>query len=399
MPSILYGVAGPGVVWSDGGMRIMLAPDSFKGSLTATEAVEAMAEGIGRVSATIQIDRCPLSDGGEGFIEAMHTAGGGDVHIATVENARGRSVDASWLILPDGTAVIEMAQAAGLAHLPPEQRLPLHTHTRGVGQLIGGALDAGCRTMIIGIGGSATNDAGLGMIQAMGAQLLDPSGDLVPLTPVDAAMGNIQRIDLSGFDPRVADCDITIACDVTNPLTGPNGASAVYGPQKGANPEQVASLDRAMQQLAGVIHETVGFDVSQRPGAGAAGGLGAALMAFCGGTPKPGITLLLDAVGFDERISRCDLCLTGEGRLDGQSLSGKAVMGIAHAAMKHNTPTVALVGSAAGDADQAIAQGLHAYQAIGQGLPTDVAMAKAGELLSQHTFDVVQRWMVEHETR
>ena len=386
----------------------MVAPDSFKGSLSAAEAAAAMAAGCRRAfagGAGVEVDVCPVSDGGEGFVEAMHAAGGGLLHTVEVTGPLGEAVAARWAELPDGTAAIAMSEAAGLTLVPEDRRDPTRTTTFGVGELINAALGAGCRRLIVGLGGSATCDGGMGMAAALGVRFRDAAGRDVTLLPVDGALGAVREIDLTGLDPRltgvagvgeVAGVEVTAACDVTNPLTGPRGAAAVYGPQKGATPGQVERLDRGLADLAAVLRGRHGVEIESLPGAGAAGGLGGGLVAFCGAALRPGIGLVLEALRFHERVTGCDLCLTGEGKLDGQTLSGKAVSGVAAAAGDapgggpgEGVPVWALVGRAEAGLDAA-SLGLAGVREIGPGLPPAESMRRAASLLADAAEAVVR---------
>jgi glycerate kinase len=373
-------------------MRVVCAPDSFKESLTAAEAADAMRRGVLLAAPAAGVDVCPIADGGEGTVAAMLAATGGEAMMTRVDGPLGDPVDATWGMLGNAdatTAVIEMAAASGLPLVPVDQRDPTRTSTRGTGQLIKAALDAGARRIIVGIGGSATNDGGAGMAQALGVRFIDASGNAITQPMTGGLLSRVARIEVSCIDPRVANAQITAACDVTNPLTGPRGAAAVYGPQKGATPEQVKMLDDGLSHLAHLLRKQLGVDVQQLPGAGAAGGLGGGLVAFVGAALKPGIDLVLDAIDFSNRVAGASLCLTGEGRLDGQSLSGKACLGVAQRAGAAGVPTIALVGSVGDDADRTLGAGLASYHAIGQGLPVDESMRRAAELLERATARVV----------
>ena len=395
-------------------MKIVCAPDKFKVSLTADEAAHAMARGVRRVFADATIEHCPVSDGGEGFVEAIVGAGSGEIARRKVRgplpeleiSARIGLTDQSVQIPDDVTlteqerlhlkcyrcAVIEMSAASGLALVPDARRDPTQTTTFGTGQLIRAARDSlRCRRILIGIGGSATTDGGCGMAQAMGVRFFHKDGEFPFDQPiVGGDIAHITRIEnVEAVKHRCGGCDITIACDVTNPLTGPHGAAHVYGPQKGATPEQVKQLDEGLAHLAQLCREQLGVDHEHTPGAGAAGGLGFGLMTFLGATLQPGIDLVLDAIRFDDRLRGADLCLTGEGKLDGQSLAGKACIGVAKAARKQGVPTIALVGAATDDANQAVKDGLlQAYHRIGEGLPAEQSMREARELLERTTADV-----------
>ncbi len=379
-------------------MKIICAPDSFKESLSAAEAADAMARGIKRAAADAQIDRCPIADGGEGTVDAMLAATGGQANVTQVRGPLGEPVSARWGLLGSTdagplTAVIEMAEASGLALVLPDQRDATRTTTFGTGMLIKAALDAGAERILMGIGGSATNDGGCGMAAALGVGFLDSDGAAMDGPPAEVSGGMLTRIDsidMSGLDPRIAGVQITVACDVSNPLTGANGASAIYGPQKGASPQQVELLDGALQHLAGLFARGLGKDIEHLPGAGAAGGLGGGLVAFLGAGLQPGIDLVLEAVGFEKRATDCDLCLTGEGRMDGQSLSGKACLGVAQAAGMQGVDTIALVGSVGSQADRTLDAGLKAYHVISEGVSLEESMRRAAELLEQATFNVIR---------
>lgn len=356
---------------------MICAPDSFKESMSASDAAQAMARGLASLDADITVDLCPVSDGGEGFVEALRVAAQGKRMTRRVTGPLGQPVEAAWAKLPDGSAVIEMAAASGLELVPAAQRDPLKTSTFGTGELIRAALDAGCRRLLIGIGGSSTCDGGAGMAQALGVRFEDAHGKSIGDAMTGGRLRDVKQIDMSAIDDRLRATRIIVACDVTNPLTGPDGAAAVYGPQKGATPDAVTKLDNGLAQLA----QRLGHDPAM-PGAGAAGGLGYGLVAFLGAQLGRGIDLVLDATRFDDRVKNADLCFTGEGRLDGQSLTGKAVIGVARAAARHGVPTVALVGSAGDDAKSTLDAGLRAYRVIGEGLPVEESMRRGPQLLA-----------------
>ncbi len=377
-------------------MKFVIAPDSFKESISAPDAAAAIARGIRRVYPDAECDLCPIADGGEGTVEALVAATGGSVRHAWVMGPLGEKVHAAWGLLGDDkTAVVEMAAASGLPLVPVEKRNPMLTTTYGTGELIKAALDAGVTRIILGIGGSATTDGGTGVAQALGYAFLDPSGTRINGIMTGGKMAEVGSIDRSGVDSRLAGVTVVVACDVTNPLTGPSGAPAVYGPQKGATPEMVHALDAGLARLAGVIRSTMGLDVQMLPGAGAAGGLGAGSIAFLNATLSPGIALVLEAVGFDARVKGASACLTGEGRIDGQSLAGKACLGVAHGALKHGVRTWALVGSAGPGASEAIKAGLSGYMVIGKGLPKEESMRRAGELLEASGERWAQAWKLK----
>lgn len=329
-------------------MRIVVAPQEYKGTLTAEEAAEAMAIGARRALPGAEIDVLPLADGGPGTVRAVVRAargpdGRGELRRTRVRGPLGEAVDAEWGLLSDGTAVIEMAAAAGLVLVLEPDRDPRITTTYGVGELIRAALDAGSRRIIVGLGGSATNDGGAAMAQALGARLLDADGRELP--PGGAALARLERIDASGVDARLADCAVLGATDVRNPLVGAEGAAVVYAPQKGATPEVARELDAALRRYAEVIDRDLGVAVADAPGAGAAGGLGAGLIAFLRAEIRPGIDLVAEVVGLRERIRGADLVLTGEGRLDGQTRYGKTVAGVARLAKEEGVPVIAVPGA------------------------------------------------------
>lgn len=371
-------------------MKVVIAPDSFKGSLSAREVAQAIASGIRKVWPEAVIECVPLADGGEGTVRALVDATGGAIVDVRVTGPMGTPVDAFFGLLGDGTtAVIEMAAASGLPLVPPAERDPGRATTRGTGELIRAALDRGCRKLIIGIGGSATNDGGAGMAQALGVSFKDKQGR--ELGPGGLALKELATIDVSGIDPRIREAEIVVACDVDNPLYGPRGASAVYGPQKGATPEMVEALDQSLRRLAEVIDETCGLDVQAIPGAGAAGGLGAGLVAFCGATLRPGIEIVLEALRFDERLQGADLVIAAEGGVDGQTAFGKAPSGVLKAAVRRKIPVVVVGGSIADDAVTLYDRGFAAIVGCTpRPMPLEEAMARtpaslenAGEMIAR----------------
>lgn len=325
-------------------MKIVIAPDSYKESLSALEVAQAVASGFRQVFPDAEYVLVPVADGGEGTVDAMVAATGGRREAVAVSGPLGARVEAFYGLTGDGeTAVIEMAAASGLALVPAAQRNPLRTSSRGTGELIRAALDAGARRFILGIGGSATNDGGAGMVQALGARLLDAEGRELDGSGGDLA--RLDRIDVSALDARLAECRIEVACDVDNPLTGPRGASAVFGPQKGATPEMVQVLDANLARLARIVERDLGVAVDQVPGAGAAGGMGAAMLAFFGATLKPGIEIVTAAVDLDTHVRDADLVITGEGRIDFQTVHGKTPIGVARVARRHGKPVIGIAGS------------------------------------------------------
>ena len=351
-----------------GGMsevKITVAIDSFKGSLSSQEAGEAVREAAGAVYPDADVSVIPLADGGEGTAEALLAARGGRVRTVTVSGPLGKKVDASYSILPDNTAVIEMSAAAGITLISDKERDPMRATTFGVGELLSDAIGEGCRKLIIGIGGSATNDGGAGMLAALGYKLLDKEENPIPIGA--SGLSVLEGIDLSQADPRIKECDILVACDVENPLVGPLGASAVFGPQKGASTEDVKLLDGWLSKFASITKETLGVDHSADKGAGAAGGLGFALIAYLGARLTSGIELVMRESGLEKHIIDSDIVFTGEGRLDRQSAMGKAPAGVAKLARKHGKPVIALSGAVAEGAEGLHTQGVDAYFPIAHG--------------------------------
>ncbi len=344
-------------------MKVVIAPQSFKGSISALEVARAMSEGVRRVVPDAEVTLVPVADGGDGTLETLVEASGGEVRTAEVTGPLGERRTARWGALGDGyTAVIEMARTSGLALVPPDRRNPLITTTYGLGEAIRQALDAGFRRFIVGIGGSATNDAGAGMAQALGIRLLDRDGRDLPFG--GAALARLERIDMSGLDPRARESRFLVACDVSNPLTGPRGASAVYGPQKGATPEMVAQLDAALKHFAEVVKRDTGADINDVPGAGAAGGLGGGLIAFLNGELRPGVDIVLDAVGLDQQLDGADLVITGEGCMDFQTVFNKAPIGVARRATARGIPVIGISGSLGRGFQDVHAHGIDAAAAI-----------------------------------
>ncbi len=333
-------------------MKIVIAPDSFKESLAAAGVARAIAEGVFLVRPDARIDLCPMADGGEGTVDAMVAATGGRILTADVFGPLGQPVRARFGMLggPGATAVIEMAAASGLALVPPERRDPRETTTFGTGQLILAALDAGAKRIVMGIGGSATVDGGCGCAQAMGVTFLDGQGRPCACGLGGGGLKDIAAIDMSDRDPRVAGASIRVACDVTNPLTGPQGAAAVYGPQKGATEEMVVELEASLAHLAEIIRAELGRDVEHLNGAGAAGGLGAGLVAFAEAELAGGVELVAAAVGLDARLEGADLCITGEGKLDASSRFGKTAVGVAKLADARGVSVLCIPGQASDDA-------------------------------------------------
>lgn len=359
-------------------MRILVVPQEFKGSLTAVESAAALRRGVEALFPNAEIDSVPMADGGPGTVEAIVHAARGRTSIARVDGPLGAPVDARWGRIDEGRcAVIEMAAASGLTLLATDQLDPRRASTYGTGQLIKHALDAGVERILIGVGGSATNDGGAGMAEALGAILLDDEGDRLP--PGGAALARLARIDASGLDVRLQSIEMSVLCDVQNPLLGPEGASAIFGPQKGADPACVAQLDRALANFAAIIERDLGARVAEIPGAGAAGGLGAGLMAFCGATLQSGFAAVSEAVQLAERIAQAELVITGEGRLDTQSAYGKTVAGVAGLASEAGVPCLAVAGLIEGTAE--LPGLLDSEASTPAGMPVEEAMSGAEELV------------------
>lgn len=374
-------------------MRIVVAPDSFKGSMTAAQAAAAMTAGIRRALPDADVVAVPMADGGEGTTQSLVDATGGRLVPVTVTGPLGEPVEAYYGLLGDGvTAAMEMASASGLPLVPPARRNPLAATTYGTGELIKAALDAGCRNFIIGIGGSATNDGGAGMAAALGARLLTAGG--APIGPGGGSLADLDRIDASGLDPRLADCTITVACDVDNPLCGPRGASAVFGPQKGATAELVEELDRNLGHYADLLARDLGRDVREVPGAGAAGGLGAGMMAFLNATLKRGVEIVVAATGLADILAGADLCLTGEGGTDFQTAHGKTPMGVARAAKQHGVPVVCLSGGLGKGYERVYDVGIDAVLSMVPGpMALEDAMARGEELMAAATERLLRLWL------
>ncbi|WP_318386094.1 glycerate 2-kinase [Enterobacter sp.] len=325
-------------------MKIVIAPDSYKESLSASEVAQAIEKGFREIFPQAHYVAVPVADGGEGTVEAMIAATQGSEQVARVTGPLGTAVDARWGMSGDGkTAFIEMAAASGLALVPPELRNPLITTSRGTGELILHALDHGARNIIIGIGGSATNDGGAGMVQALGAKLCDANGTSIGYG--GGSLNTLNTIDISGLDPRLKACAIRVACDVTNPLIGEKGASRIFGPQKGATEALIVELDNNLAHYASVIKKSLRVEVKDVPGSGAAGGMGAALMAFLGAELRSGIEIVTEALNLEEHVHDCTLVVTGEGRIDSQTINGKVPMGIATVAKKYHKPVIGIAGS------------------------------------------------------
>jgi glycerate kinase len=360
-------------------MKIVIAPDSYKESLSALEVATAIERGFREIFPSAEYIKIPVADGGEGTVEAMVAATNGRIVKVAVKGPLGEQAEGFYGISGDEqSAFIEMAAASGLEMVPPAKRDPLITTSWGTGELIRHALDAGVKHIIIGIGGSATNDGGAGMVQALGAKLLDEQDRQI--APGGAALESLARIDLRDLDKRLAGCRIEVACDVTNPLTGEAGASAVFGPQKGATPEMIARLDKALAHYAEIIARDLDIDVLNLAGGGAAGGMGAALYAFCGAELRQGIEIVTDALALDKHVRGADLVITGEGRIDSQTVHGKVPVGVAKVAKRYNIPVIGIAGSLTADVGVVHDHGIDAVFSVLYTICTlEKALANAGE--------------------
>ena len=362
-------------------MKIVIAPDSFKGSNSSMAVAARIENGIRKVFKDAEIVKIPTADGGEGTVEALVSTGG-ECFVERVTGPLGECVDAIYGILTNGIGVIEMAAASGLPLVPKDKRNPLNTTTYGVGELIKAAMDRGCKTILLGLGGSATNDGGVGMAQALGISFKDLNG--MELGFGGAAIENLATIDMIGIDLRIKDVDIVIASDVNSPLCGREGASAIFGPQKGADRAMVAKLDANLAHLANVTKTQLGVCMADISGAGAAGGLGYGLMAFCGAQMKPGVEVVLDCVDFDKYLQHCNLVITGEGKIDGQSVFGKVPVGVAQRAKKYNLPVLAIVGDIGEGAAAVYDCGVDSIMSsVNRAMPLEQAIANGGDLLDE----------------
>jgi glycerate kinase len=364
-------------------MKVIIAPDSFKGNLTAVEVANHIEKGVLSAGPDIIVRKIPVADGGEGTVDAMITGAGGNKVHTRVNGPLMDEIDSFFGVLGDGkTAVIEMATASGLTLVPPGKMNPLETTTYGVGQLILAALDMGCSKIIIGLGGSSTNDGGMGMAQALGAVFYDEN--MKPLGIGGKYTGLVRSVDLSMLDRRLSSTNVIAACDVSNPLCGPNGASAVFGPQKGATPEMVKFLDSSLLNYGSVLEGVTGKKIISVPGSGAAGGLGAGLLAFAGAEMKPGIEIVLDSCDAENHIMDSDLVITGEGKTDAQTAFGKVPAGIASLASKYNVPVVCLSGGLGDDYEEVYKCGIDAaFSNVPDAMSLEEAKARSGEFLEK----------------
>ncbi|MFC4278399.1 glycerate kinase [Achromobacter aloeverae] len=373
-------------------MKIVIAPDSFKESLSAPDTAAAIARGVLAACPDAEIVCVPMADGGEGTVDAVLQATQGQWRSTRVQDALGEPIEAAWGWVEPQTAVIEMAAAAGLEQVPPARRDPLRATSHGVGELLRAALDAGAQRIILGLGGSATNDAGAGLLTALGLRILDAGGK--QLEPGGGALARAARLETDGLDPRLARVRIEVACDVDNPLCGPKGASAVFGPQKGATPAQVAELDAALAVFADLCARTLGRDERDAPGAGAAGGLGYAAHTFLGARFRPGVELVAELGGLADAMQGADLAFTGEGRMDEQTLHGKTPAGVARIGKAAGVPVVALAGSLGPGYERLNEAGIVAAFSLAPGpITLDQACARAAELLADRARDVTRLFL------
>ena len=353
-------------------MKVVFAIDSFKGSISGREAAEAAALGVKDIYPDAECVICPVADGGEGTAAAMIEGAGGEYRYSTVADPLGRPVRAAWGILPSGAAVIEMSAASGITLVSEEERDVMASDTYGVGEIILAALDAGVRSFVIGIGGSATNDGGVGMLRALGFGFFDKRG--VEIKRGAGGLADLARIDLSGADPRLKECSVTVASDVKNPLTGERGATRIYGPQKGVTGELIPKLDAYLAAYARLTRELIPEADADMPGAGAAGGLGFALSAYLGAEMRSGADLVFEITGLESKLCDADLVITGEGRMDAQSAMGKLPQRVADLAKRHGKTVIALAGSVADGAEALSASGIDAVFSV---LRSPMSLAEA----------------------
>ena len=371
-------------------MKIVIAPDSFKSSLTARQVAESIERGIRKVEKNIHIEKVPMADGGEGTVQSLVDATNGRMVYTKVFDPLMREIEAFYGILGDGsTAIIEMSAASGLPLISKEEKNPLITTTYGTGQLFMHALNQGCRSFIIGIGGSATNDGGVGMMKALGIRFINSEGQDIGFG--GGELDKIHTIDTSGLDNRILDCSITVACDVDNPLCGLRGASRVFGPQKGATEEMVEVLDNNLSHYAEIIKSQLGISIIDVPGAGAAGGLGGGLMAFLKAKLRRGIDIVIDATGLEESIKGAALVITGEGSIDYQTQFGKTPYGVAMVAKKYGIPVIAIAGSIGKDAYALYEKGFNSIFSIVDKPMTLEEAIENSEVLLENTAERIMR--------
>ncbi len=380
-------------------MKIILAPDSFKGSLSAAEVAESMARGVEKVFPNAQIIRLPLSDGGEGFVNSLVSCTKGITISEKVIGPLGDPVEAFWGILGDGkTAVLETAAASGIHLVTEKKRNPLITTTYGTGELIRCALIKGCSRIIIGTGGSVTNDGGAGIAQALGVKFLNCEDNSLPFG--GGGLSHLDKIDVAGLDSRIKETEILVACDVNNPLTGPLGASYIYGPQKGATEDMVLELDKALDHYAAIISRDLGVEVKNIPGAGSGGGTGAGLLAFLKGRLMPGIELVMNVLGLEKELADCNLLLTGEGALDAQSVFGKVPIGVARKAAVFRVPVVVLSGKIDNDKEIFYNEGITGcFPIVNRPMSLQESMERAPELVESATVDILRLWRYNKDSK
>ncbi|MDF2547863.1 MAG: glycerate kinase [Anaerosolibacter sp.] len=374
-------------------MKIVIAPDSYKGALSSREIANAIEAGGKKASGCIDIIKVPMADGGEGTVEAMVEATGGSLVYVDVTGPLGDKIHSYYGILGDGeTAVIEMAAASGLPLVPMEKRNPLYTTTYGTGELIRHAIENGCKKLIIGIGGSATNDGGMGMAQALGIRFLDKYGNVLGFG--GKVLEEIQEIDMSNRIPFIKNTEILVACDVTNPLCGPRGASYVFGPQKGATPQIVEQLDKGLENFSSVIFEQLNVAIKDLPGAGAAGGLGGGLVAFLGAALESGIQIMIRASRLEEKIKEADLVITGEGKTDEQTLFGKVPFGVAQIAKKYDVPVICLSGALSDGSEKLYDHGVTAlFSVVNRDMSLAEAMNNTYELVKSASENILRLYV------
>ncbi|WOE77103.1 glycerate kinase [Pseudomonas protegens] len=380
-------------------MKIIIAPDSFKDSLSAEGVAHAIALGLADVWPDAELRQCPMADGGEGTVESILAACDGQLRCHRVQGPLGATVEARWGWLPQShTAIIEMAEASGLQLLALDQRDACNSGTFGTGELIQAALEAGAQRIILAIGGSATNDGGAGALQALGLKLLDRQGQVLPRGGL--ALADLAGIELDGMDPRLAQVRFEIAADVNNPLCGEQGASAIFGPQKGASPQQVQALDQALGHFADLCAEVLPKDVRNEPGSGAAGGLGFAAKAFLGAQFRPGVEVVAELVGLEQAVRGADLVITGEGRFDAQTLRGKTPFGVARIAQEQGVPVIVIAGTLGEGYQQMYAHGVDAAFALTSGpMSLEQACREAPRLLRERAADIARVWRLARNAR
>jgi glycerate 2-kinase len=374
-------------------MKIIIAPDSFKGSLSAFDVAKSIQRGIIKIDETIETVIVPMADGGEGTVQSLIDASDGEIIELTVHDPLFREIKSFYGIMGDGvTAVIEMAAASGLPLLTPEERNPLKTTTYGTGELIKDALNRGCQKFIIGLGGSATNDGGCGMAQALGVKFFDKNGNEVGLG--GGELSKIDKIDISGIDTRIKNAEFLAACDVDNPLCGDKGASAVYGPQKGASADDVILLDKGLEHFAQLIKQQLNLDIKDVAGAGAAGGLGAGALIFLQAQLQRGIEIVTQTTNLAGKMAGADLVITGEGKIDSQTAFGKTPFGVAQLAKQKNIPVVAIAGSLGEGYQTLYDKGFdEIYSIMDKSMSLKEAMDNAEELLESATENIMRLWI------